>query len=66
MRKKKMKLSGSIGESTDSETNLGDKIENKNIGFEEVNEIKNEEKIIEKKKDIFNQTEIQIHNNDDY
>ena len=64
--KKKMKLSGSIGESTDSETNLGDKIENKNIGFEEVNEIKNEEKIVEKKKDIFNQTEIQIHNNDDY
>ena len=50
------------------ETNISaghyDKSENKNINFEEVNEIKNEEKVDEKKLDIFNQSEIQIHNDD--
>ena len=70
--KKKIKYSGSIEESTDSETNLSlghfDKIENKNINFEEINEIKNEEKVEPKKKekDIFNQTIFHINNNDDY
>ena len=68
--KKRIQYSGSIEESTDSETNISaghfDKIENKNINFEEVNEIKNEEKVDEKKVDIFNQSEIQIHNDDDY
>ena len=70
--KKKIKYSGSIEESTDSETNLSlghfDKIENKNINFEEINEIKNEEKVepMKKEKDIFNQTIFHINNNDDY
>ena len=55
---KKNKNSSSIGGSTDSDTNLslGEKIENKQI-FEDVNEIKNEDKIEdgvdEKKIDIF-------------
>ena len=68
--KKNIKYIGSIGESTDSETHLSsghyEKIENKNINCEEVNEIKNENKIEEKKIDIFNQNEIQIHNDEDY
>ena len=68
--KKKIKYYGSIGGSTDSETKLSlghlEKLENKNINFEEVNEIKNENKIEEKKIDIFNQSEIQIHNDEDY
>ena len=67
---KKIKNSGSIGESTDSETNLSlghlEKLENKNINFEETNEIKNEIKIEEKKIDIFNQSAIHIHNDEDY
>ena len=67
---KKIKNSGSIGESTDSETNLSsghlEKLENKNINFEETNEIKNESKIEEKKIDIFNQSAIHIHNDEDY
>ena len=67
---KKIKNSGSIGESTDSETNLSsghlEKLENKNINFEESNEIKNEIKIEEKKIDIFNQSAIHIHNDEDY
>ena len=66
--KKKIKFSSSIGGSTDSETNLSlghiDKI--KNINFEDVNEIKIEEKIEEKKIDIFNQSEVKINNDDDY
>ena len=68
--KQKIKNSGSIGESTDSETNLSlghlEKLENKNINFEETNEIKNEIKIEEKKIDIFNQSAIHIHNDEDY
>ena len=71
--KKKIKYTSSTGESTDSETNLSlghfDKIENKKIYFEEVNEIKNNEIKIEdknKKVDIFNQTEVKINNDDDY
>ena len=68
--KQKIKNSGSIGESTDSETNLSsghlEKMENKNINFEETNEIKNEIKIEEKKIDIFNQSAIHIHNDEDY
>ena len=68
--KKKIKNSGSIGGSTDSETNLSlghlEKLENKNINFEENNEIKNENKIEEKKIDIFSQSEIQINNDEDY
>jgi len=68
--KQKIKNSGSIGESTDSETNLSsghlEKLENKNINFEESNEIKNEIKIEEKKIDIFNQSAIHIHNDEDY
>jgi hypothetical protein len=67
---KKIKNSGSIGESTDSETNLSsghlEKMENKNINFEETNEVKNEIKIEEKKIDIFNQSAIHIHNDEDY
>ena len=67
---KKIKNSGSIGESTDSETNLSsghlEKLENKNINFEETNEVKNEIKIEEKKIDIFNQSAIHIHNDEDY
>ena len=61
--KKKIKNSSSIGGSTDSDTNLslGEKIENKQI-FEDVNEIKNDED----KTDIFNQSEVQIHNDEDY
>jgi hypothetical protein len=38
----------------------------KNINFEDVNEIKIEEKIEEKKIDIFNQSEVKINNDDDY
>ena len=68
--KQKIKNSGSFGESTDSETNLSsghlEKLENKNINFEETNEIKNEIKIEEKKIDIFNQSAIHIHNDEDY
>ena len=68
--KQKIKNSGSIGESTDSETNLSsghlEKMENKNINFEETNKIKNEIKIEEKKIDIFNQSAIHIHNDEDY
>ena len=69
--KKKIKNSSSIGGSTESDTNLslGEKIENKQI-FEDVNEIKNEDKIEDgvdgKKIDIFNQSEVQIHNDEDY
>ena len=36
------------------------------INFEETNEIKNENKIEEKKIDIFSQSEIQINNDEDY
>ena len=68
--KKRIKLTGSIEESTDSETNLSlghfDKMENKPINFDEGNEIKNEDKSDDKKLDIFNQTVVQIHNDDDY
>ena len=68
--KQKIKNSGSFGESTDSETNLSlghlEKLENKNINFEETNEVKNEIKIEEKKIDIFNQSAIHIHNDEDY
>ena len=70
--KKKIKYTSSAGESTDSDTNLSlghfDKIENKKIDFEEVNEIKNDIKIEDKNKkvDIFNQTEVKINNDDDY
>ena len=72
--KKKIKYTSSAGESTDSETNLSlghiDKIENKKIDFEEVNEIKNNINIKiegnDKKFDIFNQTEVKISNDDDY
>ena len=61
--KKNIKYSGSIGESTDSDTKLS---LSEKINFEEVNEIKNEEKENDKKIDIFNQAELQIHNEDDY
>ena len=41
-------------------------MENKPINFDEGNEIKNEDKSDDKKLDIFNQTVVQIHNDDDY
>ena len=63
--KKNIKNSESIGESTDSDTKLSlgnlDK-----INFDEVNDIKNEDKDNEIKIDIFNQAELQIHNEEDY
>ena len=63
--KKNIKNSGSIGESTDSDTKLSlgnlDK-----INFDEVNDIKNDDKDNEIKIDIFNQAELQIHNEEDY
>ena len=61
--KKNIQYFGSIGESTDSDTKLS---LSEKINFEEVNEIKNEEKENDKKIDIFNQAELQIHNEDDY
>ena len=63
--KKNIKNSGSIGESTDSDTKL--RLGNLDkINFDEVNDIKNDDKDNEIKIDIFNQAELQIHNEEDY
>ena len=65
---KRIKGSSSIGESTDSDTNLNSSI-NKMMNFDNVKENKEEEKKDDKKdisESIFNQPEIQINNNDDY
>ena len=65
---KRIKGSSSIGESTDSDTNLNSSI-NKMMNFDNVKENKEEEKKDDKKdisESIFDQPEIQINNNDDY
>ena len=48
-----------MGEITDSQTYLNTSM-NKNINFDDVNDIKN------KKEDIFNENEIRLKNDEDY
>ena len=65
--KNRKKGSSSIGESTESESNFN-LSSNKILNLEDDNEIKDEEKKENKTetKNLFNEPEIQINNNDDY
>ena len=67
--KKRIKGSSSIGESTESDTNLNSSI-NKMMNFDNIKENNGDEQKDNDKKNIgeniFNEPEIQINNNDDY
>ena len=67
--KKRIKGSSSIGESTESDTNLNSSI-NKMMNFDNIKENNGDEQKDSDKKNIgeniFNEPEIQINNNDDY